>query len=180
MGSAMTTGNGHRNNPYRPWIWGGAACLLSLPAVAMYFGVDGVAWGAADFVAMGLMLAIACGLFELGAWLSGNTAYRLGFGLATLAGFLTVWANLAVGMLGDEDNGANLMFVGVLAIAAAGAVLARFRAAGMVRVMSVTAVAQLAAAATGLAMGFGPLEVFLTACFAVPWLASAWLFRAAA
>ena len=43
----------------RPLVWGGAACLLLAPGVAMQLGADGVHWTAADFVVMGLLLAAA-------------------------------------------------------------------------------------------------------------------------
>src|SRR5690606_40536271 len=111
-------------NGLSPWLWCGAAGLLSAPAIAMWLGAPGVHWTASDFVVMGLLLATACGLYELGARISGSVAYRAGFGLAALTGFLTVWVNLAVGMLGDEGNPANLMFAAVLAVAAIGALLA--------------------------------------------------------
>lgn len=106
-GRAMTdmaaVGTGGRRNALRPFLWGGAACLLLLPAVAMlWFPASGVNWTVSDFIAMGVLLAILCGLYEPGAWLSGNIAYRAGFGLAALTGFLTIWVNLAVGMLGSE------------------------------------------------------------------------------
>ncbi|WP_196778672.1 hypothetical protein [Cognatilysobacter tabacisoli] len=177
-------------NRWRPLIWGGAAGLLLLPLVAMQFTAE-VNWTGGDFIAMGALLAIACSLYELGAWLSGNPAYRAGFAIAVLAGFLTVWVNLAVGMFGSEHNDLNLMFAGVLLVAALGALAARFRAAGMARAMAATGVAQLVAAGVGLAVGLnvgtdevaGPSlyrEAFLTACFAVPWFASAWLFERAA
>ena len=94
-------------------------------------------------------------------------------------------------MFGSEDNALNLMFGGVLLVAATGSLLANFRARGMARAMGATAAAQLLAAGIGLAVGLavgtdedhGPgiaREAFLTACFAVPWLASAQLFRRAA
>ena len=137
------------------------------------------------------MLVTACGLYELATWLSGNPVYRAAFGIAVATGFLTVWVNLAVGMFGSESNVLNLMFGGVLLVAALGALLANFRARGMSRAMAATAAAQLIAAGIGLAIGLsvgmdevgGPsigLEAFLTACFAVPWLVSAQLFRMAA
>ena len=175
-------GNGRRRNGLRPFVWGAAACLLLLPAVAMRFFPDsGVNWTGSDFVVMGAMLAIACGLYELGAWMSGNVAYRMGFGLAALTVFLTIWVNLAVGMLGSENDIVNLMFAGVLLVAAAGGLLAGLKPAGMARAMAAAAVAQLLAACVGLAMReFEPLELGLTAMFAVPWLASAALFRKAA
>lgn len=169
-----------RRNRLRPYIWAMAACLLLLPAIAMQFENSGVNWTVGDFVLMGIMLATACGLYELGAWLSGNSAYRAGFGLAAISGFLTVWVNLAVGMLGDEDGTANLMFVGVLFIAAAGSLVATLKPRGMSRAMFATALAQLVAAGVGLAMGFEVREVTLTACFALPWMLSGALFQKAA
>lgn len=191
MSSTPNPGTRRGRNRLRPFIWGGAACLLLLPALAMQLGADGVVWTAGDFIAMGVMLATACGLYELATWLSGDMAYRAGFGLAVLAGFLTVWVNLAVGMYGSEGNALNLVFGGVLLVAATGALLARFRAQGMAWAMGATSVAQLLAAGIGLAVGVSagtdevagpPLarEAFLTACFALPWLASSQLFRTAA
>lgn len=182
MTMAMANGNGGGGNGPRPLVWGIAAGLLLLPAIAMQlFPASGVDWTGSDFVVMGLMLATACGLYELGAWLSGNPAYRAGFGLAVLTGFLTVWVNLAVGMLGSEYGPVNLMFAGVLFIAAAGSLIAGLKPRGMVPAMVAAAVAQLAAAGIGLAMGgFAPRELMFTAMFALPWLASAALFRKAA
>lgn len=177
-------------NRLRPLIWGVAALLLLLPAVAMQFTAE-VNWTASDFVVMGALLSATCGLYELGAWLSANASYRAAFGIAVLTGFLTVWVNLAVGMFGSENNGLNLMFLGVLIVAGLGALVAKCRPGGMARAMGVTAAAQLLAAAVGLAIGLtmgmdepdGPsvtYEAFLVACFALPWLASAALFRRAA
>jgi len=190
MASPSTPDARRGHSRLRPFIWGMAAVVLLVPAVAMRFTGD-VNWSASDFVVMGAMLASACALCELGAWLSGNPAYRAAFGIAVMAGFLTVWVNLAVGMFGSEHNPLNLMFAGVLLVAALGALRARFRARGMARAMGATAVAQMLAAAFGLTIDLtvgmdergGPgigREAFLTACFAVPWLASAQLFRKAA
>ena len=190
MATTPTTDTRRGRNRWRPLIWGGAALLLLLPAVAMQF-TQVVVWGPEDFIAMGVMLLTACGLYELATWLSGNTVYRAAFGIAVVTGFLTVWVNVAVGMFGSENNSLNLMFGGVLLMAALGALFARCRARGTARAMGATAAAQLLAAGIGLAIGLtvgtdevgGPnvgLEAFLTACFAVPWLVSARLFRKAA
>lgn len=189
MATTPTPDTTRGRNRWRPLVWGGAAGLLLLPAVAMQFTRE-VDWTGSDFVAMGVMLAAACALHELAMWLSGNTVYRAAFAVAVVTGFLTVWVNLAVGMFGSEQNALNLMFAGVLLVAALGALLARFRARGMALAMVATSVAQLAAAGIGLVMGLsvgmdeahGPgigLEAFLTGLFALPWLASAWLFRKA-
>jgi hypothetical protein len=179
--TGMAIGTGGRGNGLRAYIWGGAAALLLLPAVAMqWFPASGVNWTASDFIVMGVLLAILCGLYEFGAWLSGNIAYRAGFGLAALTGFLTIWVNLAVGILGDEDGTLNLMFAGVLFIAAAGALAAGLKPRGMAWAMSAAAAAQLAAVGVAMALGgYHARELTFTAMFALPWLASATLFRKA-
>lgn len=164
-----------------PWLWGGAAALLCLPGAAMLAGAEGVDWSVADFIVMGVMLAAACALCELGLRLGRDPLYRAGFALAVLAGFLTVWVNLAVGMLGSERHAANLMFGGVLLVAASGALVARFRARGMAGAMGAATLAQLLAAGVGGAMGgFRDVELAATAGFALPWLLAAGLFALAA
>ena len=178
MAANLDNGGTRRRNPLRPWIWGGAAFLLLLPAIAMQFDVEGVVWTASDFIAMGAMLGGACAAYELAAWMSGNLAYRAGFGLAIVTAFLTVWVNLAVGMYGSENNGLNLIFLGVLAIALVGAIFSRLQPRGLAYAAETTAAAQLAAAGVGVVLGYW--ESILVACFALPWLASGQLFRVAA
>jgi hypothetical protein len=170
-----------RGNRWRPLIWGAAGCLLLLPLAAMQFTHE-VDWTLSDFVVMGAMLAIACGTYELGAWISGNTVYRAAFGIAVLASFLLMWVNLAVGVIGSENNPANLMYAGVLAVGAIGALVARFQPGGMSRALLATALAQLVVGAIALAAFDAELRVIVgvSAMFAVLWLASAGLFRMAA
>ncbi len=62
--------------------------------------------------------------------------------VAVATTFLLVWINAAVGIIGGEGNSANLMFLVVILIAVAGAIVARFRADGLARAMAVAAVAQ--------------------------------------
>lgn len=178
----MTAIDGNGRNALRPFLWGGAACLLLLPAVAMRaFPEAGVQWTASDFAVMGAMLATACGLYEVAAWRSGSRMYRAASGVAVLAAFMTAWVNLAVGMLGSEHDALNLLFAGVLLVAASGALASRLRPAGMARAMAATGVAQLLAAGVGLALGdFQARELAFTALFCLPWLLSAALFRRAA
>lgn len=173
-----------RGNRWSLATWSAAACLLLLPAVAMQF-TSGVDWNAADFIVMGVMLAVACGSYELATRLSGRTSYRAACAAAIAGGFLLVWVNLAVGMIGSEDNPANLLYLGVLVVGLVGALLVRFRARGMARVMVAMAAAQMLVAATAMVAGWGrphspPLEVLgVSAFFAMPWLVSAVLFRMA-
>jgi len=162
---------------WRIAAWSVAALLLLLPLVAMQF-TDEVNWSAADFAVFGAMLACAGGAFELAARMTRNTAYRAAVGIALAAAFLLVWANGAVGIIGSEDNPANLMFAGVLVVGIVGAAVARLRPAGMARALVATALAQALVAVIALVAGMGHIFV-ATAFFGALWLASAWLFRRA-
>ena len=163
----------------RPLVWGGAGALLLAPWVAMQLDAPGVHWTAADFLVMGVLLGALAGLFELGLRLDRRWSYRMGIWLAAVTGFLTIWVNLAVGMLGSEGHPLNLVFAGVIAIAVLGALLARGRAPGMARAMLAAGLAQLLAVAIALPMGFQRHELAMTALFALPWLVAAALFHAA-
>lgn len=169
-----------RGNRLRMLVWGGAAALLALPAIAMRLGADGVDWNARDFLVFGAMLVVACGLYELATRISGDIRYRAAAGIAVATGFLTVWANLAVGMIGDEGNRFNLLFGGVLLVAGFGAALAKLRAAGMARAMFATAIAQAMVVAMAFVVGGDTRGATFSALFVAPWLLSAWLFRASA
>jgi hypothetical protein len=161
-------------------LWG-VALLLLAPLVAMQF-TDEVNWDAADFALAGAMLFGACGAYELAARMTANHAYRAAVAIAIVAALILVWINLAVGVIGTEDNPANLMYGGVLAVGVVGACIARLRPQGMMRVLVAMALAQAAVAVIALIGGLGSTgpNLGLTGFFAALWLASAWLFRKAA
>jgi len=156
--------------------WSAAAGLLLLPAIAMQFSRE-VVWGPIDFLAAGALIGGTGLVFELAVRAHRSGAYRAGAGVALLAAFLTIWVNLAVGMIGDEDNPLNLIFAGVVAVAAIGGLLTRFRPGGMVWAMLAAAAVQAAAILPTLAEE--PRTVPLIGAFALPWLLAAALFRAA-
>ncbi len=159
-------------------VWGGAAVLMVLPVLAMRVTSE-MAWDLGDFIFLGILLALVCGSYELAARVSDRRAYHVGFGLALIATFFQLWINLAVGIIGSENNPANLLFSAVLAIAVLGALLARLRPLGMARAMIVTAVAQATVFVIALVGGLGftgPITVFFVAL----WLTAAWLFSKAA
>lgn len=178
MAGNMERGRGRRRNHWSLAIWGVAASLLVLPAVAMQFTRE-VDWSAGDFIFMGLMLSAACGTYEVVTRMTSNTAYRAAVAIAIVTAFLTVWVNAAVGMLGSEDNPDNLLFGGVLVIALAGAVVAWFRPRGMAVAMGTAALAQAAMTVYALVGGYAEV-VALVGLFIIPWLTSAQLFRKAA
>jgi len=167
-----------------PWVI--AALILLLPLVAMQF-TNEVAWDETDFAVMGTMLLGACGAYELATRMTGSRTYRAAVGVAVVAAFILVWMNLAVGVIGSEDNPANLMYGGVLAIGILGALIVHFQPYGMARALVATALAQASVGVIALISGFGATgpnwrgtTVVLTGFFVALWLMSAWLFRQAA
>lgn len=179
MAGSTQTLDGRRGNRWRAAIWGTAACLLLLPLVAMQFTAE-VNWDGTDFIVMGGLLFGACGLYEFAARMSGSIAYRAASGIAIVTGVLLVWINLAVGIIGSEDNPANLVFFGVLAIGMLGAFVARLRPRGMALTLGAMAIAQVLAAVYAAVVGPDAKGAVLSGFFAVVWLVSAQLFRLAA
>jgi len=161
----------------RPLAWGAAAALILGPLFAMK-AAGHLQWDVADLpFALG-MIGIVGLTFELAVRTSAGAAYRTGAAVALTTVFLLSWANLAVGLIGSEDDPLNRIYSGVIAVALVGSLLSGFRARGMARAMAAAAVAQLAAGGVALVAGAftGPLTIFFTAL----WLCSAWLFRKAA
>ncbi len=166
-----------RRSGWATAAWCTAALMLLTPLVAMQF-TEEMQWGAFDFAVAGALLFAACAAFELAVRMTGSASYRAAVGVAVAGSVFLIWVNLAVGVIGSEDNPANLMFAGVLAVGLLGAVIARFQALGMARALVATALTQAAAAVVALVLG--SLEGFVLSGFLVGlWLLSAWLFRRA-
>ncbi|MCH7760846.1 hypothetical protein IIA15_05510 [candidate division TA06 bacterium] len=161
------------------------AFILLLPLLAMQF-TDEVVWDLADFAVAGALLFGAGLTYELVARKAGNIAYRAAVGVAVAAALILVWMNLAVGLIGSEDNPANLMYVGVLAVGIIGAIIARLQPHGMARALFAMALAQALVAVIALIAGMDQYPgssvseiVNLNVFFVALWVGSALLFRRA-
>jgi hypothetical protein len=128
-------------------------------------------------VGLGLELAVR----------KGNRAYTMAAGLALLVSFLSFWFTGAVGIIGNENEDSNLLFLGVVLVALAGSAIALFRAKGMAVAMCVAAAAQAAVPAiasiisdSSMSAIWAPGVMVLTILFTAMWLVSARLFHAAA
>lgn len=116
--------------------------------------------------------------------LQSNTAYRFAVGLALSAACLIVWLNAAAGLIGiEDDDPANLLYVGVLAVGFIGAMIARLQPRGLARALFATALAQALVGAMALKLPntAGPLQiVILHGVFVALFAGAALLFRYAA
>jgi hypothetical protein len=163
-----------------------AAFILMLPLLAMQI-TDEVVWDLADFAVAGVLLVGTGLLLELAVRKAGNIAYRAAVGVSLAAAFILLWLMGAVGIIGVEGDGADLMYFGVLAVGITGALIARFRPQGMARALLATALAQALVAVIALIAGKHrdpvtsvPELVGLNGFFVALFIGSAWLFRHAA
>ena len=141
-------------------------------------------WTAFDFVFAFVLLGSVAAAYTLVIRKTRNTAYRSGAGVALAAAFVLVWANGAVGIIGDENNDANMMYLGVILVAIIGATMARFQPLALARALYATAAAQVLVPLIALILGLGPVAswnvLILTLFFVGLWLLSARLFRISA
>ena len=176
-------------NKTRRIVWAAVAALILMLPLAMLFPpfAKEVQWNEA--LAYGVMLLAAGGAFELWQWLKTRRgAYRLAFGVGFAGALFLGGVNGAVGIIGSENNSANLMYGAVFAVGLIGSLLSRFKPRGMARVLFAAALVQLAVPVIALLIfpdagwgGAGVVGVFvLNSVFAAMFAASASLFLRAA
>ncbi len=108
--------------PGRSWRllgWSFALLLLLTPLVAKRF-TEEVQWTTGDFLVFGTMLAAAGLLLEGLFRLSADRAWRVAAGLGVLAGFGLLWAQGAVGLVGEGNNAASVAILAGAGIAIVG------------------------------------------------------------
>ena len=116
--------------------------------------------------------------------LKSETSYRFAAGIALGTAFLIVWMSIAAGLIGiEDDDPANMLYVGVLVLGFIGTLIARFKPLGMARSLFATALAQALVGAIALtypntasALAIALLHGLFVALF----VSSALLFRFAA
>jgi hypothetical protein len=163
------------------------AALLAVPALAMAFqvgvpdpgqGTEGVNWGPMDFAVAGILILGAGLLFEYASSRGGSAAQKVAVAIAVVAGLGLIWVNLAVGMIGDEGNPANLMYLLVIFTALIGAAVSRFQPREASVWMFATAGVQAAVGIIAFVAGL-PATPAADAFFVAAWVASGLLFRQA-
>ncbi|MDZ7765809.1 MAG: hypothetical protein U5K00_15550 [Melioribacteraceae bacterium] len=104
--------------------------LLMIPLVAMQFS-DEVDWNIFDFIVAGFLLFGTGFTYVLLTMKVNNFTYKARVAVGLFAGLFLIWANLAVGIIGSEDNPVNIIYFGVIGIGIVGAVMSRFKSRGL-------------------------------------------------
>ena len=176
--ATMTADQSRRlDNALRLLMWTGALAIWLVPLVAKQF-TDEVQWSTFDHIVWAFMLAIPATIIDLVSRMTGNWAYRGAVVIALGTSFVITWANLAVGIVGNEENPVNLIFFGVVAIALLGSPLVGFKAARLRWVFYLTAAAQALSALV--ALRAEPFVLVFCGVTTALWLTAATLFGRAA
>lgn len=126
--------------------------LLLIPLLAMQFTSE-VVWTLGDFIIAGALLFSTGFVYKLMTMKDNSISYRFAWGSALLITLFLIWTNLAVGLIGSENNPANQMYFGVVAIGIIGAFIARFQSRKMAFTMLAMAIAMVAATIIALISG---------------------------
>ena len=161
--------------------------LLMIPLLAMQF-TDEVNWDLTDFIIMGAVLFGLGTAYELVARRSETLSYRVGLGVGLVGAFLLFWVNGAVGIIGNEGQPANYLYVAVFVVGLIGAIISKFKAKGMSLTLFAAAAVQMLVPVIAYfiwpppetSWSPGVFGVFLlTGFFAVIFLISGMLFKRA-
>lgn len=175
-----------RNVGLRVAAWAAAiAAVLAVPFTAMQFSGE-VNWTAFDFILVAVLLGAIGAAYELAA-ARGSLTYRAGVAVAVAAGVMLFVVSGAVGVIGSEDDPANMLYVGLIVLTALGAALSGFRAGRLAMILYAAAGAQVLIATVALVAGWGqdthiyPWDIVgATGFFTVMWVLAAGLFGRAA
>ena len=124
-------------------------CALLIPLVSMQL-TDEINWDFTDFTIMGIVLGGIGISYELIARKSKKTTYRMAFIIGLLGAFLLFWVNGAVGLIGNENQDANLLYGAVFVVGLVGSLISRFKAKGMHITLLIDAVVQMTVPITAL------------------------------
>jgi len=111
-----------------------SAWLLFIPLTASFVTTE-MEWTLSDYVLVWVMLFVAGTTYTLVSRLSSDYTYKAAVALASVTGLFMVWSNLAVGIIGNEDNAINVVYFVIIMIGFIGAFWVRFQSKGLSRVL---------------------------------------------
>lgn len=154
--------------------------------------IDGMVWTLSDFIFAGGLLFCTGFMYILvtrllATRIANNITYRVAVGFALFTGLFLIWTNLAVGIIGSENNAINALYFGVIFVGIIGAFIARFKPKGMSFTMYGMAITQGIIAVVALFKGMAEVPgssvyeiLTVNGFFITLFVVSALLFRYAA
>lgn len=170
-----------------------ATSLLIIPIIAS-FVVNGWAWTLFDYVFAWVLFAGIGMIYTFVASKGNNTTYKIATALGAIGVLALIWINGAVGIIGSENNPANMMYEAVLIVGLWGMIISGLKPKGMTITMSIVAISQILVPIAALLLwntdtgiagesfwgNRGIAGVFMiNAAFAVLWIATGLLFHKA-
>lgn len=131
---------GKFSKPYWPWF----VLLVMMMALGGLNLTGQLNWGAGDFIFVAVIFFGGLSAYRFVAGQGHGRVFHLAVALSLITALSMIWITLAVGIIGSEDNQANIMYVVVLGIGLLGSIIARFRAPGMKWTMVWVTIAQFA------------------------------------
>jgi hypothetical protein len=159
-----------------------SALLMLIPFTFSLFSEE-MDWSPFDYILIWTLLFFTGLTYSFITRNSIDTIYRLAVGLAVVSGLMLTWANLAVGLIGSEDNPINLSYMFILALGILVSFFVRFKAMMMTIIMVTMAFLLLVVGVVALFMDMHLLPhssvtqiIGVTGFFMLPMLVSAILF----
>lgn len=117
---------------------GTTAVLLAIPFIGMQFS-DEINWSTSDFIIAGLLIFISGLAYLLFTKGSSDLVFKSACALSLFSTLLMIWANLAVGLIGNEAEPINLLYFGVVILGILGTFIARLKPYAMARALYIMA-----------------------------------------
>lgn len=164
-----------------------ATSLIVIPLIAAFL-TEEVDWNVGDYVFAWILIFTAGLTYKLASErMSDSTYFRIAVGVGVFATLALIWTNLAVGIIGSENNFFNLWYFGIVIVITFGTLIAQLKPNRMALALLVTALAQVLVTLTAFITemhhktGSSVSEILLiNGFFIVLFLISAGLFRQAA
>ena len=160
----------------------GSLLFLLIPFTASFLSEE-MDWSPFDYILVWIMLFLTGSAYSFVTRNSKDAVYRIAVGLAVVSGLMLTWVNLAVGLIGSEDNPINLSYFFILALGILASFMMRFRAVYMTMILVSMAFGMVIVALVALFMNMQSLPhssvtqiIGVTGFFIMPLLVAAILF----
>lgn len=132
------------NNLYSKLIiWFFIILFILLVILVMNQFVKGMTWGLEDFLVAGGLLFGVTIVYEMLNQKKQLVNYKKALSIALGTNLVLIWSNLAVGIIGSENNPVNLIYFSIPIIFLSGAIISNFKASGLAKTLNIMAIVQI-------------------------------------